>query len=125
MIVLAQSVPVGVPVIIGSGKPLEFHRWTPEGEMQEGPFGASIPVSTVRVVPQIVILPLLAFDASGHRLGYGGGFYDRTLQALRAAGSVHAVGFAYDAQVVEQVPTEATDQPLDAIVTDAGIYEIP
>ena len=76
------------------------------------------------MVPQIVILPLLAFDGAGHRLGYGGGFYDRTLQKLRAAGPVHAVGFAYEAQAVEQVPTEATDQPLDAIVTDAGIRKI-
>jgi 5-formyltetrahydrofolate cyclo-ligase len=75
-------------------------------------------------VPQIVVLPLLAFDQAGHRLGYGGGFYDRTLQELRAAGPVHAVGFAYDKQAVKQVPTETTDQPMDAIVTDTGVYEM-
>jgi 5-formyltetrahydrofolate cyclo-ligase len=73
------------------------------------------------VTPQILIVPLLAFDARGYRLGYGGGFYDRTLQGLRAAGPVTAIGFAYNAQEVAQVPTEPTDQPLDFIVTEAGI----
>ena len=69
-------------------------------------------------------MPLLAFDARGYRLGYGGGFYDRTLEGLRARGPVCAVGFAYGAQEVAQVPTEPTDQPLDLIVTEAGARHI-
>lgn len=124
MKILAQSSSVGVPVIMGQGLPLLFHLWTPDGEMQDGPFGAKVPAVKSPMIPQIVILPLLAFDAAGHRLGYGGGFYDRTLELLRAAGPVHAVGFAYDAQAVDQVPTEPTDQPLDAIITESGLYKL-
>ena len=68
----------------------------------------------------MLIVPLLAFDARGYRLGYGGGFYDRTLEGLRAQGPVTAIGFAFAAQEVAEVPIEATDQRLDVIVTEAG-----
>ncbi|MGR3662824.1 MAG: 5-formyltetrahydrofolate cyclo-ligase [Paracoccaceae bacterium] len=124
MTLLAGFGPVGVPVIEGQGKPLAFHLWTPDTKMQDGPFGARVPVLRVPMIPQIIILPLLAYDAAGHRLGYGGGFYDRTLEILRAAGPVHAVGFAYAAQEIDQVPTEPTDQPLDAIITENGMYKV-
>lgn len=113
--------PVGVPVIEGPGRPLGFHLWTPDGEMQAGPFGAKVPVLQEKMVPQVLILPLLAFNRAGHRLGYGGGYYDRTLEALRAAGPVHAVGFGYGAQLVHDLPTEPTDQPLDVIITENGV----
>ena len=73
------------------------------------------------LVPQVLIVPLVAFDRSGGRLGYGGGFYDRTLELLRAAGPIFAVGFAYAAQEAEALPLEPTDQPLDVIVTDAEV----
>jgi 5-formyltetrahydrofolate cyclo-ligase len=69
----------------------------------------------------LLIAPLLAFDASGWRLGYGGGFYDRTLEGLRARRRTLAVGFAYGDQQVDAVPREPTDQPLDAIVTERGL----
>jgi 5-formyltetrahydrofolate cyclo-ligase len=69
---------VGVPVIVGRGLPLAFHRWHPQAEMVEGTFGARIPAVEEPVVPQVVIVPLVGFDARGYRLGYGGGFYDRT-----------------------------------------------
>ena len=65
-------------------------------------------------------MPLVAFDARGYRLGYGGGFYDRTLEGLRARGPVTAIGFAFAAQELEEVPVEPTDQPLDRIITEAG-----
>ncbi len=113
--------PVGVPVIQGAHRPLEFHRWRDGCDMQDGPFGARIPRVDELVVPKVVILPMLAFDLAGHRLGYGGGYYDRTLELLRAAGPVLAVGFAYGAQQVESLPVEPTDQPLDVIVTEAGV----
>ncbi len=112
---------VGVPVILGAGRPLEFHGWTPDAEMEAGPFGAKIPTKGVLLVPRVVVLPLVAFDRQGHRLGYGGGFYDRTLEILRAAGPVLAIGFAYSAQEMDTIPTEPTDQPLDAVVTENGI----
>ena len=86
-----------------------------------GAFGALIPVNAPVLVPQVIILPLVAFDLNGIRLGYGGGFYDRTLQALRAKGSLHTVGFAYAAQQSDALPSDATDQRLDAIVTERGV----
>jgi 5-formyltetrahydrofolate cyclo-ligase len=69
----------------------------------------------------VLIVPLVAFDRRGFRLGYGGGFYDRTLERLRAQGPVTAIGFAYGAQELPEVPVEPTDQPLDLIVTETGI----
>ena len=110
-----------VPVIEGKGLPLKFREWAPGAEMVEGAFGALVPASGDWLEPQLLIAPLLAFDTAGWRLGYGGGFYDRTLEALRAKRRTLAVGFAYAAQQVEDVPREPTDQRLDAIVTENGL----
>lgn len=116
----AHAGPVGVPVILGPGRPLAFRRWSPQAVMIPGDFGALIPETGDDLVPEVLIVPLLAFDARGYRLGYGGGFYDRTLEALRAARPTLAIGFAFAAQECDAVPTEPTDQPLDLIVTEAG-----
>lgn len=91
--------------------------------MIEGEFGAQIPAAGEWITPEILIVPLVAFDRKGGRLGYGGGFYDRTLELLRAARPTLAIGFAYGAQEAENLPLEATDQPLDMIVTEAEIIE--
>ncbi len=120
---LAGTRTIGVPVILGPGRPLAFHRWTPDTAMRDGPFGARIPQDPDPVTPRILILPLVAYDARGFRLGYGGGFYDRTLERLRAAGPVLAVGFAYAAQQAGSLPVEPTDQPMDAVVTENGVTE--
>ena len=112
---------VGVPVIAGRGMPLTFRAWTPEAEMVDGPFGAKVPASGDWLEPEVLIVPLLAFDRRGFRLGYGGGFYDRTLARLRAQRPTVAIGFAFAAQEIPQVPTEPTDARLDLIVTEAGI----
>lgn len=116
--------PVGVPVIRAAGQPLVFACWDPDMALVDGPFGARIPAVETLMVPQIVIVPLVAFDRHGGRLGYGGGFYDRTLQALRAAGPVLAVGFAWAAQQDDALPLEPTDQPLDLIVTEQGVITV-
>ena len=116
--------PVGVPVISAAGQPLRFARWEPEMAMVSGPFGARIPANPVYFDPEILIVPLVAFDASGGRLGYGGGFYDRTLEGLRARGATLAVGFAYGAQEASDLPLEATDQPLDLIVTETQVLDL-
>lgn len=113
--------PVGVPVIMGPAQPLRFRTWTPDAVMIRGSFGAMIPQEGDWMTPQILIVPLVAFDRNGGRLGYGGGFYDRTLQLLRAAGPTMAIGFAYAAQEDPDLPLEPTDQPLDLIVTETGI----
>jgi 5-formyltetrahydrofolate cyclo-ligase len=112
---------VGVPVIIGKGQPLRFREWSPGAKMVEGAFKALIPEEGAWVEPEVLIVPLLAFDARGYRLGYGGGFYDRTLEGLRAKGPVLAVGFAFAAQEVAEVPIDATDQRLNAVVTEKGV----
>ena len=111
---------VGVPVIMAAATPLRCRDWGPGVAMVAGDFGALIPAEGAWVTPQVVIVPLLAFDPRGFRLGYGGGFYDRTLQGLRAKGPVLAIGFAFAAQEVDAVPTDDFDQRLDLIVTEAG-----
>ncbi|ABG31614.1 5-formyltetrahydrofolate cyclo-ligase [Roseobacter denitrificans] len=123
MIEAAAHGPVGVPVIIGAGQPLRFARWEPDMEMVSGEFGVQIPAHAEYFEPEIVIAPLVAFDAQGGRLGYGGGFYDRTLEGLRAKRATLAIGFAYAAQIADTLPLEPTDQPLDAIVTEQKIYD--
>lgn len=117
----AHDGPVAVPVILGPGQPLRFRRWTPEARMVAGEFGALIPESGDWIVPEVLVVPLVAFDRKGYRLGYGGGFYDRTLEGLRALGPVTAIGFAYGAQEMAEVPVEPTDQPLDLIVTESEV----
>jgi 5-formyltetrahydrofolate cyclo-ligase len=113
---------VGVPVIPGPAMPLLFHRWHAGARMVPGAFGALIPEGGEAVDPEVLIVPLLAFDRRGFRLGYGGGFYDRTLEGLRARKAVLAIGFAYGAQEMDEVPIELTDQPLDLIVTEREVF---
>ena len=117
----AHDGPVGVPVIMAKATPLQFREWTPTAPMVEGPFGARVPEGGAWIVPQVLIVPLLAWDRRLYRLGYGGGFYDRTLQGLRERGPVLAIGFAFAAQEVAEVPIDATDQRLDLVVTESGV----
>lgn len=117
----AHAGAVGVPVILGKGQPLRFREWSPGCAMIVGEFGASIPAEGAWIEPEVLIVPLVAFDRRGYRLGYGGGFYDRTLEGLRARRPTIAIGFAYAAQELPDVPIEPTDQPLDMIVTEEGL----
>lgn len=117
----AHQGPVGVPVILAAATPLRFREWGPGALMVPGEFGAAIPVEGAWVEPEMLIVPLLAFDARGYRLGYGGGFYDRTLQDLRARHTTLAIGFAFAAQEVDEVPIDGFDQRLDAVVTEEGV----
>lgn len=109
---------VTLPVIEAANQPLTFRVWTPDCELVPGPYGAKVPVSGDWLEPDVLIVPLVAFNRSGGRLGYGGGFYDRTLEMLRARRKTIAVGFAYSGQEDQNLPLESTDQPLDAIVTE-------
>lgn len=118
---MAHQGPVGVPVILGPGQALKFREWSPGCAMVEGDFKAFIPAEGAWIDPEVVIVPLVGFDARGYRLGYGGGFYDRTLAALRARHQVLAVGFAFAAQELPEVPIDQYDQRLDAIVTERGV----
>lgn len=111
---------VALPVVGERGGGLTFRVWTPGMDLIGGPFGTSEPSPTAPAVrPDVLVLPLLAFDSQGYRLGYGGGYYDRTVRALRRAGSAPlVVGIAYAAQEVETVPRGARDERLDWIVTE-------
>lgn len=120
MEVMATYAPVCVPVMQGAGRPLIFQRWTPGCALIDGPFGTKAPAEGEALVPEVLIVPLVGFDAQLSRLGYGGGFYDRTLEGLRAAGPAYAIGFAFEAQLCETLPLEASDQPLDEIITEAA-----
>lgn len=115
---LVRSGFMTVPVIEAAGLPLKFRQWTPECEMVAGPFGAKVPSEGAWLEPEVLIVPLIAFDRGGGRLGYGGGFYDRSLEILRSYRPTIAVGFAYAAQECTGLPLESTDQPLDVIVTE-------
>jgi 5-formyltetrahydrofolate cyclo-ligase len=114
----AQGRSLCLPVVVARSVPLGFRLWTPDTPMVPGGFGVLVPEADRPVVPAVLVVPLLAFDRAGYRLGYGGGFYDRTLAALRAAGPVQAVGFAWAAQEVAAVPRTIDDQRLDIIVTE-------
>lgn len=116
--------PVCLPVILAPATPLKFRVWTPDCVMEAGAFGAKIPIIGDWITPEILIVPLLAFSRSGGRLGYGGGFYDRTLEGLRAHRPTIAIGFGYSAQEMPDLPLELTDQPLDLIVTETGIIDL-
>jgi len=115
----ASGCRIGLPVILARGAPLIFRRWTPSTRLVPGGFGTQVPgPDEPEVVPERVIVPLLAFDAAGYRLGYGGGFYDRTLAKLRRSGPVTAIGFAYAGQEVAAVPRDDYDQPLDWLASE-------
>ena len=116
-----QGKRICVPVIQGAARPLLFQEWTPECEMVDGPFGAAVPASGAILKPDLIIAPLVAFDRKCYRLGYGGGFYDRSFAALEAERPVLGVGFAYSAQELPKAPREKTDRRLDAIVTELGV----
>lgn len=117
----AHDGPVGVPVIIGAGQALRFREWSPGCAMIDGEFGAAIPAEGLWIEPEILVVPLVGFDRRGFRLGYGGGFYDRTLDGLRGKRPTLAIGYAFSAQELDQVPIEPTDQKLDMIVTEKGV----
>jgi 5-formyltetrahydrofolate cyclo-ligase len=111
--------PIGLPAILGKGQPLLFRRWQPATELVRGSFRVMTPPPTApEVIPNLLLVPLLAFDRAGYRLGYGGGFYDRTIAKLRNAGEALAVGVTFAALEVPSVPRDETDQPLDWIVTE-------
>lgn len=115
---------VGLPVMQGKGQPLIFRAWNPGDEMAPAVWGISEPLPTrAEVIPDILLVPLLAFDTAGFRLGYGGGFYDRTLEGLRKIKPVTAVGIAYDEQRMDAVPHLDYDQPLDWVLTPSGPFK--
>jgi len=116
---------LALPVVIKRGAPLTFRRWRPEDALGEGWQGIGEPTEAAPAVrPDVLLVPLLLVDRAGYRLGYGAGYYDISLAGLRAEGPVTAVGIAYAAQVVEVLPHEPHDEPLDWLLTEAGAVPI-
>jgi len=114
-----QGCQLALPVVVAKRQPLVFRAWRPGDALEAGVFGTLHPSPKREVVePDALIVPLLAVDEEGWRLGYGGGFYDRTLEALRAKKSITAVGVGFNAQLVPEVPHGASDQRLDWLLTD-------
>ena len=120
---MAKGTTACLPVTPEEGQPLRFHLWDGKAALEDGPYGTKQPSSSLpEVKPDVILAPLLAFDADCWRLGYGGGFYDRTLAALEAQGhNAHVIGIAYDEQQVEQVPTGQYDRALSAILTPSRL----
>jgi len=115
---------IGLPVT-RKAQPLIFRAWTPETRMARGALGIPRPPDDApEVTPSVLLVPLAAFDDRGYRIGYGGGFYDRTLAKLRAAGPVTAVGVAFAEQQIERVPYEPHDEPLDWMLTPDGAFRV-
>lgn len=124
-VLVAGGCHIAFPRVAARGQPLDYHRIPDGAVLAEGAYGIREPLDHwPRAVPGLVLVPLLAFDASGHRLGYGGGFYDRTLERLKAADPrLRAVGIAYAGQQVDKLPHDAHDYPLDAILTELGLKD--
>ncbi len=114
-----------LPVVGAPGAALVFRRWVPGAPLEKGRFGTRHPEPTEpELRPDVVLAPLLAFDARGYRLGWGGGYYDRTIEGLRGNGPLVAVGVAYAAQQVDTVPHSGRDQRLDWVVTEDGAVRV-
>jgi 5-formyltetrahydrofolate cyclo-ligase len=112
---------LAMPVMQGKNVPLVFRAWAPGDAMDKAVWGIAEPKADKPALePDIVLVPLLAFDAAGRRLGYGGGYYDRTLRGLRARKSITAVGLAYDEQQVDAVPHLDYDERLDWVLRPSG-----
>jgi 5,10-methenyltetrahydrofolate synthetase len=110
-----------LPVVAMKGCALEFHAWTPDTPMRIGHHRIPEPQPARAVLPDLLLVPCVGFDGDGYRLGYGGGYYDRTLAAWPGAATPVTLGIAYEA-CRATLPREVHDVPLDAVVTDAGWF---
>lgn len=121
---MVHGLDLALPVVVRRDAPLAFRRWRPGDPLELDQAGCAAPLDLAgEVTPDLIMVPLLAFDAAGGRLGQGGGYYDRTLEALRALGRVPriaAIGLGYAAQELDNLPMDPHDQPLDGVLTEAG-----
>jgi 5,10-methenyltetrahydrofolate synthetase len=111
-----------LPVVVDAGAPLAFRAWTRETPLVADRYGIPTPASGEFVTPDLILLPLNGFDGAGYRLGYGGGYFDRTLAALRPRPL--AVGVGFEINRLASIDPQAHDQRLDWIVTEAGAFRV-
>jgi 5-formyltetrahydrofolate cyclo-ligase len=115
---------LALPVVAGRGKPLIMRAYAFGDELASGVWGIREPkTSAAEVFPDILIVPLAAFDRRGHRIGYGAAYYDMTINRLRGMKPAIAVGIAYAAQEVAQVPVDTHDAPLDLVLTERDVID--
>jgi 5-formyltetrahydrofolate cyclo-ligase len=120
----AQGVRLALPVIAARGQPLGFHAWSPDDRLLRGPLGILEPSpDSAKIVPDILLVPLAAFDRAGHRIGYGAGHYDRSLEHLRKLKAITAIGVAFAAQEIEAVPAQPHDLALDYVLTETQAFD--
>lgn len=120
----SRQIKVALPSIQGAAQPLRFLEWRKDSLLQKAGFGTYEPVDADECIPDIVIVPLLAFDQQGNRIGYGQGHYDATLKDLRSRKNILAVGLAYSGQaVLLALPTETHDEKLDLVVTEQRVFD--
>ena len=121
---VADGWTTALPIIMGAGLPLVFRRWFPGEPTISADMNIMRPLDDApEVEPDVLIVPLLAFDTQGFRVGYGSGFYDRTLAVLRAKKKITAIGVGYSAQQVPHVPHDELDQPVDFVMTEIGVLK--
>jgi 5-formyltetrahydrofolate cyclo-ligase len=120
-----QGARLALPVLAGRGKPLIMRAWVSGEPLSAGVWGIREPEpEAAEVNPDILLVPLVAFDRAGHRIGYGGGYYDRTIAQLRARKAVIAVGLAFATQEVPAVPTTPRDERLDLVLTEREVIDL-
>lgn len=121
----AMGASLALPVVVGRGKPLIMRQWTWGEQLTAGVKGIREPKSGApEVDPDILLVPLLAFDRAGYRVGYGGGYFDMTINGLRARKPITAVGVAFAIQEVPKVPTTPLDARLDLVLTEREVIDL-
>lgn len=116
---VARGVVTALPVVVEQDQPLQFRSWAPGEALAPGVWGIPVPARENRMIPELIVAPVVGFDARGFRLGYGGGYYDRTLAAL--APRPYFLGVGYAESALESIYPQPYDQRLDAIVTEDGV----
>jgi 5-formyltetrahydrofolate cyclo-ligase len=120
----AQGARLALPAVMARGKSLAFRVWSPDDRLMLGPLGIPEPSpAAAEVIPDVMLVPLAAFDRAGHRIGYGAGHYDFTLAHLRKTKAIAAIGLAFAAQEIELVPALQHDVALDYVLTETRVFD--
>jgi 5-formyltetrahydrofolate cyclo-ligase len=119
-----QGAKLALPAVMARGKTLAFRAWSPDDRLMLGPLGILEPSpAAAELIPDIMLVPLAAFDAQGHRIGYGAGHYDFTLEHLRKAKAITAIGIAFAVQQIKAVPAQPHDVALDYVLTEKKVFD--